>query len=56
MLPALLAPKIPGASQPGGGEAGHSRAWRKALTNTENRAADGTLPPLPDRHSPPAVP
>ncbi len=34
-------------------------AWRKALTHTENKAADGTLPPLPERpehHSPRAVP
>ena len=59
VLPALLAPKIPGTSESGGEDPSHSPAWRKALTHTENKAADGTLPPLPERpehHSPRAVP
>ena len=59
VLPALLAPKIPGTSESGGEDPSHSPAWRKALTHTEHNAADGTLPPLPDppeHHSPRAVP
>ena len=64
VLPALLAPKIPGASEPAkpvGSDPSQNRAWRKA--NTETEAAGGVLPPLPPlpdrsapRNPPPAAP
>ena len=56
VLPALLAPKIPGASQPGEDDPSQSPAWLKALRNTEKEAPGESLPPLPERHSPRTAP
>ncbi|MEI6654873.1 MAG: hypothetical protein WCP45_08905 [Verrucomicrobiota bacterium] len=59
ILPALLAPQIPGTHPPGGDDPNQNRTWRKA--NSEKEPAGGVLPPLPplpDRTvpRPPAAP